>query len=97
MASTTNVISGIATENLPLKVLSFVRDKKQLWAPERTGDYAADCATGRFYAEELVEFIAATDKPFVLGHIAKAIAEAGTWDAVEIGFYSVLGAALARG
>ena len=68
---------------------SFMADGK--WAPERTGDHSADCATGRRYAKELIAVIRQEDNPAFFGTVARAITEGGQYGAIEIGFCSVIG------
>lgn len=59
-----------------------------IWAPEVTGDYQKDCATGNAYAAELVKFMEETGNPTVFAHIVKAMpAKTG---AVEIGFLTAI-------
>ncbi|MBH0113246.1 hypothetical protein I5E68_09840 [Novosphingobium sp. YJ-S2-02] len=62
------------------------------WVPQRSGDYAKDCETGRNYARELCELIGATDNPGYLGRVMKAVIEGGTYDGVEIGFCHAIAA-----
>lgn len=65
------------------------------WEPVRTGDYATDCATGRRYARELIDFMSVTDDPLPFGRAVRAITAGGVYEAVEIGFCSTLGFVLA--
>lgn len=61
------------------------------WAPDRTGNYADDCAKGRAEAELMLVYIDQTQNPAVFGTIARAIVVAGVYEAVEIGFCSRIG------
>jgi len=75
--------------------LSFVESKQQPWMPQRTGEYAFDCAQGRRYADELISFMREKNDPLPFGNVIRAIAEHGKMEAVEIGFCSRLGIILA--
>lgn len=79
--------TNLDCESVGADVLSFVQGRS-LWVPERDGRYDRDCATGRFYASELVEFIRATGRTHLFGFVGQAIARSGQWGGVEIGFYS---------
>lgn len=76
--------------------LSFVKisadGQKNFWAPECTGDYSKDCQIGRLAATELVDYL--RENPHastIFGSIVRAMTEAGRFDAVEVGFCSVIG------
>ena len=84
--------SGSITEVLP-----FARSKSDLLAPQRTGDYAIDCATGRTYAGALLKYMRIKGFPPMLGRVAQAIAAGGAWDGVEIGFFHGIAAGEAPG
>lgn len=58
-----------------------------LWAVERTGDYSADCATGRAHASALTAYIAEAGDPSFLPLVARDIVRAGQWTGVEISFF----------
>lgn len=73
-----------------MKSLSFV-EGTCVWKPERTGDYEIDCAKGRSYAEELLQFIRSRQAPQVFGHVSRAMTDGGIFDGVETGFCSVIG------
>ena len=55
-----------------------------------TGDYAADCATGRLLADALIKRMADTDHTPALGELVGEIVKAGRWGAVHIGFFQRL-------
>jgi hypothetical protein len=56
-----------------------------------TGDYAADCATGRLMADALIKRMADTEHGTpALGAIVHEIVNAGRWEAVHIGFFQRL-------
>lgn len=57
------------------------------WRPHRTGDYAADCATGRDYAARF----AAIANPTLLPWIVRSMPRGADFGAVEIGFLTALG------
>lgn len=58
-----------------------------LWTPTETGDWAADTATGRTYARELISVMKANEATILLGHVAKAIGARGKHGGVEVGFF----------
>lgn len=66
------------------------------WKVDRTGDYAANCARGRAYAEALLSHIQEAKNPVILGSVMKAMIAAGVYEGVEIGFCAHLGIALVR-
>jgi hypothetical protein len=56
-----------------------------------TGDYAADCATGRLMADALIKRMADTENGTpALGAIVHEMVNAGRWEAVHIGFFQRL-------
>lgn len=77
-----------------LDVLSFAGSRSTPWNPERTGDYSVDCATGRFYADELTAWVQLTGYLPLLANVCKAITESNQWGGVEIGFFTRLAGAL---
>ena len=54
------------------------------WAPEATGDYAADCALGNNYFDQLRFHV--QSNPLTLSHVLQAMIEKGKVTGVEIGF-----------
>lgn len=75
---------------MPLSTLPFVKDENA-WAPQRTGNYEKDCATGRAYGKALIDFIRERESPQVFGHIARAMTAGGVFEGVEVGFCSAIG------
>lgn len=73
-----------------LEDLSFVSGKN-LWRPVRTGNYAEDTARGRRYADELLTYIRLKNCPMAFSQVARAMTQAGRYEAVEIGFCSRIG------
>lgn len=69
--------------------LSFARSD-QLWAPTVTGDYAADCDTGRRYGRELIRYVEMIGYPGMLVHIIAAMG-GRPQTGVEVGFLTELG------
>lgn len=55
-----------------------------------TGDYGADCATGRLFANALIKRMADTDYTPALGEVVGEMMKAGKWGAVHIGFFQRL-------
>lgn len=58
------------------------------WRPRRTGDYAADCATGRDYAARF----AAIGSPALLAWVVRSMPRGADFGGVEIGFLTALAA-----
>ena len=67
---------------------------KDLWTPERTGDYAADIALGNDYAAELILFIRATSNASFFGAVLRTITRKGVYGPTEIGFCNAIGVTL---
>lgn len=65
------------------------------WQPERSGDYQKDTASGRRYADNVLGLVDDRANPLIFGAVVKAIVQGGVYDAVEIGFCSRIGMALA--
>lgn len=55
-----------------------------------TGDYGADCATGRLFADALIKRMADTAYTPALGEVVGEMVKAGRWGAVHIGFFQRL-------
>jgi hypothetical protein len=55
-----------------------------------TGDYGADCATGRQLADALIKRMADTEYTPALGEVVGEIVKTGRWGAVHIGFFQRL-------
>lgn len=55
-----------------------------------TGDYGADCATGRLFADALIKRMADTAYTPALGEVVSEMVKAGRWGAVHIGFFQRL-------
>lgn len=55
-----------------------------------TGDYGADCATGRLLADALIKRMADTDGAPALGAVVREMMKGGRWGAVHIGFFQRL-------
>lgn len=64
------------------------------WAPERSGSYEQDCATGREYATVLMTIISEQENPALFGTVVRAITAGGKFEGIEIGFCSVIGITL---
>lgn len=60
-------------------------------APEVSGDWSVDCARGRAYADEAIEFMRKTGNPSCLGHIVKGMIGNGAYTGVEVGFLQRFG------
>lgn len=59
------------------------------WPDAATGDYAADCRTGRERALAVVDAIQGGVGTSLLGHVVRAIGVTGAWSGVEVGFFQV--------
>lgn len=55
-----------------------------------TGDYGADCATGRLMADALIKRMADTDNTSALGAVVREMMKGGRWEAFHIGFFQRL-------
>lgn len=55
-----------------------------------TGDYGADCATGRLKADALIGRMAETDYTPALKDVVHEMIKIGRWGAVQIGFFQRL-------
>ncbi|MDQ0836980.1 hypothetical protein [Sphingomonas faeni] len=56
-----------------------------------TGDYAADCATGRLMADALIRRMSDTeDGTPVLGAVVREMIKGGRWEGVHAGFFQRL-------
>ena len=66
------------------------------WSTKATGDWTIDCATGRGYAEEMLNCIRTKQNPTGLGHIVKAMVGHGQWGGVEVGFFQRVSEELLR-
>lgn len=69
-----------------LPFVSVEGTHKDLWAVQETGDTAADNATGREHALELVRYMRDNEAAPTLGHIVRAMVEKGRFGPIEIGF-----------
>lgn len=60
----------------------------RLWVVHSTGDYGADTATGRAYADALIGCMTEHDSPNLLGLVVKDIVQQGApWTGIEVGFF----------
>ncbi len=78
-------------------VLPFVRDvgeRRDFWAVKATGDYEADCATGRGFAEAAIGYIRETGSVGLLGAISTCQAREVEKSGITVGFWSAIGAAV---
>jgi hypothetical protein len=55
-----------------------------------TGDYGADCATGRLMADALIKRMTDTDYTPALAALVGEMVKAGRWGGVHIGFFQRL-------
>lgn len=55
--------------------------------PVASGDWNADNAAGRAYADEFVQMIRDKESPTALYHTVKAMEGQGAWSGVEVGFF----------
>jgi hypothetical protein len=78
----TNELNGNAISRD--EIVSFARMSE-------TGDYGADCATGRLMADALIKRMADTENETpALSHIVHEMIKIGRWGAVHIGFFQRL-------
>ncbi len=52
-----------------------------------TGDYANDCATGRRFADALINRMNLHQSPLMLQQIKRGIVQEGRWTPTHIGFF----------
>lgn len=76
------------TKNVPTSITA--QDIQAVVNATDTGDYRADCATGRRLADKLINAMAATGGTPMLGTICKGIIDAGRWKTVHVGFFQRL-------
>lgn len=60
------------------------------WPLPETGDWSADCATGRAAAADLCRVMYFQDATPLLGFVVKAMIEKGRFGGVEVGFCQVI-------
>lgn len=76
--------------SVSLPFAGFVAGRLNLWVPEPSGSYAADCAKGREYAAAAIEHMARTGDYPLLGRIVLQITKLGRFGGLEIGFMSAV-------
>ena len=77
--------------------LSFAdASKRDLWALEASGDYAADCETGEEAGRELADYMRSEGAPMVLGHVLRAMVARGQFSGVEVGFAHSIASAIGQ-
>lgn len=64
---------------------------RNFWDVSPSGDYAADCETGRMYAEDCLAYMRVNASPILLKSIVMAMPR--EFSGIEIGFLHVLGSA----
>lgn len=57
------------------------------WVPTVTGKWDTDNCTGQKIAGDLLERIASSGNPTLLGHLMKSMVGHGDWTGVEVGFF----------
>jgi hypothetical protein len=69
----------------------MLNDRQQLEVsiskPSATGNYEADCAAGRNYADKVVLQMQETDQPALLGWVTAGFDSTFPRDGVQIGFF----------
>ena len=63
----------------------------ETWSPHVTGDWSIDCARGRTYADEALDFMRQSNNPTYLGHVVKGMIGNGAYSGVEVGFMQRIG------
>lgn len=58
-----------------------------LWPLVASGNYTADCDSGRAFADDLVTRMEREGMPNLLGATVKAINAGGHWGGLEVGFF----------
>lgn len=62
------------------------------WNVTASGDYGADCETGRAYAYDLIDHIADTQFPGILNRVTDAMPRGDARGGIEVGFCHIFGA-----
>jgi hypothetical protein len=94
---TVNEAASAAWMRLPFVLAESVGEdavRPNFWAVLASGDWAADCQTGRAFAVQAVNYMQATSDVPMLGRIAAAMPEEQT--GLEVGFFIEIGQALLR-
>lgn len=65
------------------------------WEPQRSGDYAADCARGREYAQQFVRSMQDSENASLLPWVIRAMPRGDEMGGVEIGFLTGVSLAVA--
>lgn len=77
---------------MPFTDLPFAKRRSNgtidAWSVEPTGDYEADCDTGRTYFQQLRLQAEEKKHPLLLGFVMQAMVERGRVSGIEVGFLS---------
>jgi hypothetical protein len=63
------------------------------WSVNNTGDWAADCTTGREYASQLVIKMKTDNNPLLLSQVIYAMSAKKKINGIEAGFLTAIGVA----
>lgn len=86
----------MANVHTPPLVLPFVRrhtdesGELDIWFTLRSGDWAADNAKGREYANACIDYMRHNRAPGFLGHVVKAMIGKAQFGGVEVGFFAYI-------
>lgn len=64
------------------------------WSVQPTGDYEADCQTGRNYFEQLRLHAEIEKQPLMFGFVMQAMVERGQMSGIEVGFINCVNGCL---
>ena len=78
-----------------IRQLSFV-DGADLWSVNPTGNWGADCETGRKCANTLMDLMSVEQAPNLLGSVTEAMIKKGAYGGIEVGFLQAIGELVVR-
>lgn len=74
-----------------LPFVSNANGRLSLWEVASSGEYSADCATGRRHFSQLHRLMRDTDNPLLLARVlAEQATKKETWGGVEVGFHAAM-------
>lgn len=69
------------------QVICRLKDAKDPWPFEESGDWSADNRVGGDAAEELIHQMNSNDNPTLLGRVAKSMIKRGEYNGTHVGFF----------
>lgn len=81
----------VIIEKRELPFIKWIGNKiEDAWAVDSTGDWAADNAKGRAYANSLISYIQQSGDHSLLGAVVRAMSRHNKFSAIEVGFFTCL-------